>query len=140
MSVSRRSVLIASAATVAMLSLALAVACTLSSSVRTNVRWAVRSQHYKREVDALPLPADGYLKHVEWDGWGFPGAGNTVVYLVHDPSNGLAAAAASKTSGRFVGLPRDVYRVRQLERNWYTVHFYTETTWEESPYPGRSRH
>jgi hypothetical protein len=92
------------------------------------MRWTLSSSRYKRQVLALPPTADGYLKHMEWDGWGFPGAGNTVVYLVYDPSQKLAAASGK--SGKFPGIPCDVYRVRGLSNNWYTVWFYTETDWE----------
>ena len=121
----RASVVIA-----AVLSLGLAVAWTVSPSARTSLRWSVRSRHYKGEVLALPAPADGYLKHIEWDGWGFPGAGNTAVYLVFDPSHALAAAAAKKKPGRLPGIPCDVYEVRQLESSWYTVLFYTDSSWD----------
>jgi len=105
-------------------------AWTLSPSTRTTLRWSLSSSRYKRQVLALRPTADGYLKHVEWDGWGFPGAGNTVVYLAFDPSNQLVAAASDGKSGKFPGLPCDVYKVRELESEWYTVLFYTETDWE----------
>jgi hypothetical protein len=81
---------------------------------------------------------DGYLRHVEWDGWGFPGAGNTVVYLVLDPTNGLAAAGTSGKPGAFPGLPCEVYKVRALDSTWYTVVFYTETDWEHCGQARRS--
>ena len=127
MSVARKSVVGALALVAA--GLALAVAWSLSASVRTSVKWAVSSGHYKREVLALPPPADGYLKHIQWDAWGF--LSSTVVYLVYDPTNALAPAAAAKKSGRFTGLPCDVYRVHQLDRSWYTVHFYADTSWQD---------
>jgi hypothetical protein len=112
-----------------MLMLGLGVAWILSLSVRTAVRWSLLAPFYKKEVLALPQPTDGLLKHIEWDGWGWAGQ-NTVVYLVLDSSNALAAAATKIGPVRPVGLPCDVYQVRQLEREWFTVHFYTNTSWE----------
>ncbi len=121
------------AVTAAMLLLGIVGIWLFSPSLRTTVWWAMLAQYYKREVAALPAPANGQLRHIEWDSWGFAGVGDTEVYLVFDPSNGLAAAAANKTSGRFPGLPCEVSRVRQLESGWYTVLFYSETTWEQCP-------
>jgi len=40
-----------------------------------------------------PDPPHGMLKHIEWDGWGFPGVGNTTVYLVYDPDDYLLTVA-----------------------------------------------
>jgi hypothetical protein len=71
----------------------------------------------------------GELKHVEWDGWGFPGAGNTDVYLVFDPSDSLAAAAKKHQPGKFDGIPGRVPRVSCLESRWYAVLFYTDERW-----------
>jgi hypothetical protein len=53
-----------------------------ADSLRTNARWLAHSQIYKQQVLKQQTPRDGLLKHMEWDGWGFPGAGDTVVYLV----------------------------------------------------------
>src|ERR1700686_3619953 len=53
-------------------------------AVRDTARWFRWSKGYKAQVLAQPGSASGELKHVEWDGWGFPGAGDTVVYLVFD--------------------------------------------------------
>jgi hypothetical protein len=59
------------------------------------------SQSYKREVLAQSGGTAGELKHVEWDGWGFSGAGDTTVYLVYDPTDSLSAAAKSHQPGKF---------------------------------------
>lgn len=134
----RSRVSVAALIAVLLLSVGLAGAWTLSPSARTTLRWSISSGHYKRQVLALPPPMDGYLRHVEWDRWGFPGAGNTVVYLVLDPTNGLAAAATSGKPGAFPGLPCEVYKVRALESTWYTVVFYTETDWEHCGQARRS--
>ena len=64
-------------------------------------------------------------------GWGFPGAGDTTVYLVFDPNNSLAAAAHSHAPGKYNGLPCEVFKVRRLEIHWYTVQFYTDTAWDD---------
>jgi hypothetical protein len=97
--------------------------------VRTEARWLFKAKDYKAQVLAQLVPANGELKHIEWDGWGFPGAGDTVVYLVFDPNDSLAATVRSRISGKFSGIPCEVPEVRRLESNWYIVLFYTDTTW-----------
>ena len=101
-----------------------------SDDVRTVCRWIVHKNSYKERVLTQPAAANGSLKHVEWDGWGFPGAGNTVVYLIFDPNDSLAPAAKVRSPGKFGGIPCQVLNVRRLESHWYTVLFYTETDWE----------
>jgi hypothetical protein len=56
-------------------------------SIRSAAKWFMWSQSYKREVLAQSGGTAGELKHIEWDGWGFPGAGDTTVYLVYDPTD-----------------------------------------------------
>jgi hypothetical protein len=102
------------------------------SATRDAARWMVRSHWAKSEILAQPLPANGEFKHIEWDGWGFPGAGDTTVYLVFDPANSLAAAAKGGKSGKYLGLPCEVYRVRRLQSGWYSVQFYTDEFWGRS--------
>jgi hypothetical protein len=102
---------------------------TNSFGVRTTVRWLLWSKDYKAEVAKQPNSADGALKHIEWDGWGFPGAGDTVAYLVFDPNDSLSTAAASHSSGKFSGIPCEVLSVRRLESHYYSVLFYTDTDW-----------
>jgi hypothetical protein len=101
-----------------------------SDDVRTVCRWTVHKNVYKAGVLAQPGATDGSLKHVEWDGWGFPGVGDTVVYLVFDPKDSLAPAATVRSPGKFVGIPCQVLHVRRLESQWYTLLFYTETDWK----------
>jgi len=98
-------------------------------AVRTAARWLVWSHDYKVKVLAEPAPPNGELKHTEWDGWGFAGAGDTTVFVVFDPTDSLSAAAASHQSGKFSGIPCDVFRVRRLESHWYTAQFYTDEYW-----------
>jgi hypothetical protein len=100
-----------------------------SRELHTATRWLLWSKHYKAKVLTQPDSADGALKHTELDGWGFPGAGNTVVYLVFDPNDSLSTAARSHSPGKFSGIPCGVYRVRCLESHYYSVLFYTDTDW-----------
>jgi hypothetical protein len=102
----------------------------VSSDVRSNGRWIVQARSYKTHIFAQPDPPSGQLKHMEWEGWGFAGAGDTVVYLVFDPSDSLASAAASHLPGKYRGIPCVVPTVRRLESHWYTVLFYTDTSWD----------
>ncbi len=110
-----------------------ALLATHFAQMRDAARWLVVGRAYKAEVLAQPSPAPGRLRHMEWEAWGAPGAGDTLVYLVSDPSDSLAMAAKSKTSGKFGNLPCPVYRVRRLDQGWYAVHFYTDTAWEDCP-------
>jgi hypothetical protein len=99
--------------------------------VRSEVRWLFLSRHYKAKVLAEPVPANGELKHIEWDGWGFAGAGDTDVFLVYDPSDSLSAAAKNQAPGKFNGIPCEVYKIRRLESHYYTALFYTDTSWDQ---------
>lgn len=102
----------------------------VSDDVRTTGRWLIHSKRYKAEIFAQPNSTNGELKHVEWDGWGFAGAGDTTVYLVFDPNDSLALAAKSRSPGKFSGIPCEVPSVRRLESHWYVVVFYTDTVWD----------
>jgi hypothetical protein len=77
---------------------------------------------------AQPQPTHGELKHVEWDGWGWGGQ-DTTVYLVFDPADLLSQAASSHHPGKYNGIPCEVFLVRRLESQWYTVQFYTDEWW-----------
>jgi hypothetical protein len=99
-----------------------------SLDLRSTVRWLLWSRNYKAAVLAQPESPNGELRHIEWDGWGW-GGNDTTVYLVYDPADSLSATANSHSSGKFSGLPCEVPRVRRLENHWYTVLFYTDTTW-----------
>jgi len=98
-------------------------------AIRDAARWLVSSPDYKAQVLAQPQPPNGELKHIGWDVWGFPGAGDTTVYLVFDPTDSLSAGARSDQSGKFKGIPCEVPSIRRLESGWYTVLFYTDQTW-----------
>jgi len=110
--------------------LVLAGYCVVSPNLRYPVRWIVKSKSYKAEVMASQQPQDGAFRHIEWDGWGGFGAGDTIVYLVFDPKDSLATAAQTGADGKFPGVPCEVYKVRRFEKDWYAVSFYTDTDWE----------
>jgi hypothetical protein len=101
-----------------------------SGRLRSPLRWSLWSQRYKAELLAQPEPANGTLRHVEADGWGGLGAGDTVAYLVFDPTGSLSMAAEKHSSGKFRGLPCEVPQVNRVESNWFSVVFYTDTDWE----------
>jgi hypothetical protein len=99
--------------------------------LRPILRWTLWSHRYKSEFLAQPAPANGQLKHVEWERSGWGPVGPTIVYLVFDPADSLSAAAKSNSPGRFSGIPCEVPRVQRLESHWYAVTFYTEESWGE---------
>jgi len=61
---------------------------------------------------------------MEWDGWRFPGTGDTVVYLVFDPNDLLRAETKNNSAGNFKGIPCEVWQVHRLENRWYYVVLY----------------
>jgi hypothetical protein len=91
-------------------------------------RWLLNGGDYRKQVFARPSPPHGYLKHIEWGGWGWAGQ-DTTVYLVFDPADNLARGPKN-TPGKFNGLPCDGWSVRELQRTWYLVTFYTNTNWK----------
>ena len=100
------------------------------SDIRTHARWLLSAKPLKASLLNQPLPANGEFRHMEWDGWGWAGI-DTNVYLVFDPADSLESAAKNHLSGRFPGIPCAVARVRRLERNWYSVEYYTDARWNE---------
>ena len=95
-------------------------------------RWLAHSEHYKAAVMTQLQPPNGELKHIEWDGWGMAGSGDTIVYLVFEPDRELKTVP--ETSDRYVGIPCAVRRVRRREPHWFYVVFYTNTGWPECTY------
>lgn len=95
----------------------------------SRVKWLLHANAYKTEVMSEPVRQDGFLRHREWDGWGMPGVGDTVLYLVFDPRDQLLDASKTGKPGKYQGIPCSVVRVRRLGKNWYTVRFYTEQDW-----------
>lgn len=101
-----------------------------SPELRTTTRWLLWSRDYKAKLLAQPVSASGALRHIEWDGWGGFGAGDTVEYLVYDPNDSLLKAAKNHSPGKFDGIPCEVVRVRRLDSEYYIVLFYTDTDWD----------
>jgi hypothetical protein len=95
---------------------------------RTEIRWLLVSREYKARVMAQAEPANGELKHAEWDMSGMVGM-ETAMYLVYDPADSLAAAASSGEAGKFAGIPCKVPKVKRMERGWYLVTAYTAQYW-----------
>jgi hypothetical protein len=100
-----------------------------SHQLRWNTRWILWSKEYKANVIAQPGTTNGNLKHIEFDGWGGFGAGDTVAYLVYDPSDLLSAVTRSDSPGKLAGIPCAVAQVRRFESHFYSVVFYTDTDW-----------
>ena len=99
--------------------------------LRPMLRWTLWSHRYKSELLAQAPPANGQLKHLEWESLGWGPIGPTIVYLVFDPTDSLSEAAKSRRPGRFSGIPCEVPRIQHLESRWYAVTFYTEERWGE---------
>ncbi len=100
--------------------------------VRLRSRWFLGSGPYKAQVLNQPDSLAGELRHIEWDSRG-SFFHQSVLYLVFDPANSLSAPARVHASGKFPGLPCEVYRVYQLESHWYAVAFYTDSGWDSCP-------
>lgn len=100
--------------------------------VRSELRWLFRSQHYKAELLAQPNNGAEF-KHLEWDSWGFVPVGNETVYLVYDPSDSLRSSAGRNEPPRVHGIPCNVVLIHRLERQWYSVRFYTDEEWGDCP-------
>lgn len=99
-------------------------------SVRTTTRWLIWSRKYKAEVLAQPAPANGELRHIEWESSGWAGM-DTTVFLIYDPTDSLLVAAKTSEAGEFNGIPCEVAQVRQLESHWYIAifGFYVDEDW-----------
>ena len=91
------------------------------AALRPRLRWLLFARNYKAQVIAQQVPANGELKHVEWDGWGGMAVGDWTAYVVFDPTDSLSVAAKSNSLGEFKGIPCSVDDVRRLESHWYSV-------------------
>lgn len=118
-------------ATALLFCVAVALFGVKASAIRSQARWLLASGLARDRIALQVQPAAGQLKHVEWDGWGFAGAGETNVYLVFDPDDALRTAVNAKDPIRAKGLPCDVWKVNKLENQWYAVTFYTDTGWDD---------
>jgi hypothetical protein len=99
-------------------------------TIRPALRWLLFSRQFKTQVLAQPLPANGELKHVEWDGWGGAPVGDWTAYIVFDPTDSLSPSAANNSSGRVRGIPCNVDEVHRLENHWYSVTLSMNEFWD----------
>ncbi len=98
-------------------------------TLRTSYRWTFHSDMYKQQLIAQHGLAPGGITYMDWDGWGFAGVGDTEVYLVHDPSDNLKNAVHAKYGIKAEALPCEVGQIRRLEKDWYSVVFFTNEIW-----------
>jgi hypothetical protein len=110
------------AVTVAIFWAVSAVAFLYNFEIRTFARWHLWSGQYKSAILAEPTPANGDLKHIEWDGWGWGGQ-DFSVFLVFDPTDSLSGPARNNRSGKLNGIPFEVSGVRRLDAHWYLIIF-----------------
>jgi hypothetical protein len=96
-----------------------------SAEIRSESRWLSSSRTWKAEVLKQPSRTTSGVRYVVWDGWGMF-AQDTDVYLVFSPDDGLRKYSPSNLSG----LPCPVWRVQRLEKQWYSVTFYTNEGWD----------
>jgi len=102
-----------------------------SETLRTEVRWITASNYWKAKVLQQPSQPVSGMKYVIWGGWGMF-AQDTDVYLVFSPDDKLYDHSASNLGG----LPCPVWRVQRLEKQWYSVTFYTNEGWDNSGHCG----
>jgi len=126
-----RRKLLSSLATIVAFSLVAWLLFKFSYDIYAAGRWLAHSEQYKAAVLAQPQPPNGELKHIEWDGWGMAGSGDTTVYLVFDPDDRLPSASVK--ADRLTGLPCPVWRTKRLGPHWDYVVFYTDTGWAGCP-------
>ena len=95
-------------------------------ALRTHTKWLLESRHQKQEFQERAVARPGELPHMEWDGWNAAGQ-DTSAFLVHDTSGSLHSTSAPE---RLAGIPCEVPLVFRLEKDWYSVVLYTNTTWD----------
>jgi hypothetical protein len=101
----------------------------LSEAIRSEVRWLVDSEYWKAKVLKEPAHAGSKMQCLIWDGWGMF-AQDTDVYLIFSPDDRLRNYSPSNLSG----LPVPVWHVQRLEKQWYSVTFYTNEGWDGCSY------
>ena len=97
--------------------------------VRTIARWSLYSKSLEERTLATDK-SDGYLRHTEWDEWGFAGVGNGVEYVVFDPENTLSTKANGKAYSQINGIPCGPAQVGRLENHWYVVRLWIDNDWD----------
>jgi hypothetical protein len=108
------------------------------NGIRASLRWVLWSHRFKAELLAQPAPANGQLRHMEWEATGFAGVGNNTTYLVFDPRDSLLSTTPSPRKPR--GIPCEVPVVRRLEKDWYSVEFYTNEIWDDCLWSSAGEH
>ena len=105
-------------------------------AMHDEARWLLsRTVEKQKVLSSEDLPPGDY-KHIEWDGWGFAGAGDTTVYLVSDPDDTLARQLKAQKPPTFSirGVPCEIWKYQRLENHWYIVTFYTDLSWNHCRY------
>ena len=96
-----------------------------STEMRVEVRWLRHSKELKTEVLSSKQPEGNGLRHVEVDVFGARGY-HTETHLVFSPDDELR----NYSSTHRAGLPCEVWKVRRLQKQWYSVTFYSGTSWD----------
>ncbi len=71
------------------------------------------------------------MKQIEWDFWGMAGQDNSS-HLVFDPSDSLISKKAY-TNAKVTDTMNpacNVWKINRLEKQWYSVVFYTNGYWD----------
>lgn len=116
--------------------LGVAFVCTVVSislfwnhyALRTTYRWAFHASAYKRRLFARHDSDPNGMIYMDWDGWGMAGS-DTEAYLVHDPTDRLRFSSRGRYGLRAQGLACEVWKIRRLEKEWYSVVFFTNEGW-----------
>jgi hypothetical protein len=101
-----------------------------AQDIRSHLRWPFQSHEYKTKLLAQPVPTDDELRHIAWERYGWVTI-NTDIDLVYDPNDVLLNQLSTHDEGKFSGIPCPVRLVHRLEPHWFTVQFYTSTSWNE---------
>ncbi len=107
-----------------------------ADAAHEHARWLLSSRSSKEKVLATPEVPIGDFRHIEWDGWGFAGVGDTTVYLVYDPSEALSNQLTGKKQPAItlLGVPCGIWKAERMEDHWYLVTFYTDLSWYHCTY------
>ena len=101
-----------------------------SEQIRSHLRWLFDSRDYKAKLLSQPTPSNGELRHIAWERYGWVTI-NTDIDLVYDPEDTLLDQTRAHGEGKFTGIPCPVYQIHRLEPHWFTIRFYTDTTWNQ---------
>ncbi len=116
--------------TLASFVIAAALVQRYSNDLRVEAKWLRHRDTYKAALSGQIRTDGRLLRHMDWDDWGFAGNENSA-FVVLDPTDSLAYAAATQAPGRYRGLPCPVFRVVKLEPHYYDVLFFTNSYWNQ---------